>query len=169
VGSRGSSEYGFAINPLRRSADYYRRRRFFLNLIYIIVNQIYGKIADKYVVSHRKRFKNPMSGSWWTQDKILLVHDTLRSAIMAADTWIKTFTRIPIANLHRYTKSRFRPATEAQLRFLEKRYQKITRGMTLGQASDLITRIVYGAAGNSKREGVLQRKRERKLSKQKIV
>lgn len=79
---------------------------------------------------------------------IPLACDTRTSAIQAADTWLSHEYRKHMHLLHRAKRNaafRFKPATQAQLDYLAKRFNvQPKRNMTKGQAMDLILRLKNG-------------------------
>jgi hypothetical protein len=101
------------------------------------------------------------------QSKTIVVHDSLRSALNACDTWIEQHgyqTRL----LLRAAPWRYKPASEAQIKLLRKlkicpQLPYISKGL----ASDLINRHVLGAKGRATSAEVKER-RQSKLSIQDI-
>ncbi|KAJ3226196.1 hypothetical protein HDU81_007436 [Chytriomyces hyalinus] len=96
----------------------------------------------------------------------LLEHDSLTDSIRACDTWISDNMPEQVYFLKRNAPWRQKPATEAQNSFL------LTKGMisptqliTIGVASDMITKLVNGGKGRAARSGIAERKRAKLVAK----
>ncbi|KAJ3070894.1 hypothetical protein HDU98_006095 [Podochytrium sp. JEL0797] len=114
--------------------------------------------------THRQKRTNPKTRTHWTHSTHLLTHDTLTSVLQAADSWITShFSYLAHSVLRRGSAWRRKPASDAQVSFLRKRgVVGVGVGMSMGKATDLITRMVCGGVGKARREGVEVRKRERR-------
>ncbi|KAJ3094472.1 hypothetical protein HK100_006123, partial [Physocladia obscura] len=105
----------------------------------------------------RKRVRH--GKKMWSTDELILYHDTLTSCVRACDSYLHDKYPDMQQRLKRNAPWRKKEASEAQKKFLIK--LGIIHPMqicTKGDASDLITRFVFGGKGKALEEEVERRK-----------
>ncbi|KNG82424.1 putative DEAD/DEAH box helicase [Aspergillus nomiae NRRL 13137] len=125
-----------------------------------------------WTVHHVKVFKNPITEkNTFTRPRLIATSPDMESAVHAADTFAASeFEDLYISALQPWRR---RPATSAQLRFLNK--AKIRRDelrpehLTKGQAADLITKLRHGGKKRFEKQAGRRRKEDEKAKELEVL
>ncbi|KAJ3413003.1 hypothetical protein HDV05_008654 [Chytridiales sp. JEL 0842] len=110
------------------------------------------------------RQRREKDGKFWVKDSNIAAFDNLETAMKTCDTWAKS--KAPEVVLSRWASWRQQPPTTNQLNCLV-RMGVHSHGhyLTKGQAADLITRAILGAAGKAKAVDVEEKQKKGRKAK----
>ncbi|EKG14076.1 Helicase [Macrophomina phaseolina MS6] len=130
---------------------------------YLTVERDEGQFVVKYTKAIPASQRRGASTTPYYKPKVIAEAEALEHAIRSADTFAtETF---PLVFIEKRAPWRKKPASEAQLEFINKRrdkeHQLTADDITKGRAQDMITRIKHGAKGRFEKIRVQSAKKER--------